>query len=252
MNVITNLFHHQKIISSQKKITSSQDQSEISKTLKYLNNPGYLQVTEDKKAMALMYIQKSICNAILYDSCVYKTLNRPNSADDFRTWYLPLRRNETDRYIYRRLKNRLYLDAVKTPFVVYPWNNERIVSNLLTIGDDVENRLNEKDSNIENSYIYPLGVAVCLNGNHSQFAALLKNEMTTIKIDSVYDISLAMEDMKVLENGVIKSTEYFDFEKESHEKIKDLFRVGLSLREYPDMFPEAIRKFIAEMGTDIK
>ncbi len=49
MNGITNLFHH-------KKMALSQNQSEISKTLAYLNNLDYLQVTEDKKAMVLMYI----------------------------------------------------------------------------------------------------------------------------------------------------------------------------------------------------
>lgn len=60
-----------------------------------------------------------------------------------------------------------------------PWNGDRVLDNMFTINSD---NIFDGDSyswNIQNIYLYPMDIVVCQGGNHSQFAARIKNQENT-------------------------------------------------------------------------
>ena len=79
------------------------------------------------------------------------------------------------------------------PILLNPWNGNRVIDNLVAI-----NEKNVFDGitysfNIQNHYLYPMSIIVCNGGNHSQFAARIKNQGYTIIKEShnyskIYDL----------------------------------------------------------------
>lgn len=140
------------------------------------------------KAQILMYLQKTICNSIVYSDYVYKVLRNPHSAPHFGlSDFLP----RNDNYRYFDLENDpIYLNSNDVAFITLPWNNRKIIDGIRAIGSDVGNPFDTTNSNIDNVYIYPLGIVlVASSGNHSQFIGLLKGELSKIKVNRIYDIS---------------------------------------------------------------
>lgn len=65
------------------------------------------------------------------------------------------------------------------------WNYKRIITNLNNIND--KNILKPVD-NINNYYIFPLDVVLCMGGNHSQLAAKIQNKGVS-HISRIVDLS---------------------------------------------------------------
>lgn len=88
------------------------------------------------------------------------------------------------------------LDLSRTPVVPCLWKNnygglfsmigKNIEGDLNFIDGTREDRRFKASSNHLNSYIYPVGVTLINNGNHSQFTAMIKGERKT-KFYQFYD-----------------------------------------------------------------
>jgi hypothetical protein len=61
------------------------------------------------------------------------------------------------------MENPIYIKPNEAAIIVQPWHNERIVDNLIHIGGDSGNDLDESNVNIMNAYIYPLGIKSQVN-----------------------------------------------------------------------------------------
>lgn len=141
----------------------------------------------------LLYLQKIICNSIQYSDFAYAALSRPHSAPEGfdSSSFRPRNQNDLKRVdIY---DHPIFINGVQNPIVTCPWHNERIVDNIRFIGKENNNKFNSDDTNIDNTYIYPLGIVLVNSGNHSQLSAILKNEINQVKINRIYDISLALK-----------------------------------------------------------
>lgn len=106
----------------------------------------------------LMYIQKIICNSIIYNDYAYTVLRNPYAAPNLSLEdFLPV----IDDHIFKGnelSKGPIYLSSSTTPFLTLPWDNKRIVDNILTIGKDTNNSFQSNCPNIDNAYLYPLGI----------------------------------------------------------------------------------------------
>lgn len=231
-------------------VVTPKNESKLKETLTYIKKPTRMDTNDKEKATALVYLQKTICNAITFGDYAYKTVRRPHSSMSPTLWFLPREYSSEQKYDYKRMDAPVYLEANKTPFIIYPWNNERIIDNFETIGNDVNNPFRVDDNNIQNIYVYPLNIVMCINGNHSQYSALIKGELQQVKVDAVYNIKKVLRDVKISYEDKLESDGSYDFEgsmKKEDPKILDLFRVGLKLQEYPEVFPAEIKKIVSQM-----
>ena len=103
------------------------------------------------------------------------------------------------------------------------WNNSRIISNLKNIND--QNILKPVE-NINNYYVYPLDIVLCMGGNHSQLAAKIQNKGVS-HISRVVDLSCLYPYI------------FFDGEKfvDIH-KINKFWYIGNELELYSGVFFE--------------
>ena len=74
--------------------------------------------------------------------------------------------------------------------LINPWNGRRVISNLMNINRENKNEfsLSKNPTNIQNYLLEPLGLLVCEQGNHSQFAGARAGSKMT-KITHKVDIS---------------------------------------------------------------
>lgn len=77
----------------------------------------------------------------------------------------------------------------EVPILLNPWNSDRVIRNLDDINDENVFDGVKYSFNINNHYLYPMDIAICHGGNHSQFSARMKNQGNTI-IKSVRDYSI--------------------------------------------------------------
>lgn len=71
--------------------------------------------------------------------------------------------------------------------LVCAWSEERFINALLKIGKNVGNKFEYKKINHMATYIYPLGLAIVYNGNHSILSGILKGE-GVIQANQTYDL----------------------------------------------------------------
>ncbi len=178
----------------------------------------------------LIYLQKIICNSISYNDYVYRILQSPHNTPRVELAdFLPTNSN----YTCINLEKPIYINAKDNPLLTLPWHHNRVVNNILTVGEDAGNPIDTSDINIDNVYIYPLGITLVSSGNHSQFAGILKSELENLKINRIYDISEEMS--KVRDN---------DFSNFSlslvNNKINSILQIGAYLERYSDDFPKEI------------
>lgn len=103
----------------------------------------------------------------------YQTLRMPHSTMNNTGWYTPPYHYEVKKYkTIDLLKNPIYIRSNEAAIIVQPWHNERIIDNLIHIGGNSGNNLDESNTNIRNEYVYPLGIVMCEGGNHSQFSGI--------------------------------------------------------------------------------
>lgn len=60
--------------------------------------------------------------------------------------------------------------------MVCAWNKERFVNALLNIGQNVGNLFEYDKINHMATYIYPIGLTIVYNGNHSTLSGILKEK----------------------------------------------------------------------------
>lgn len=82
----------------------------------------------------------------------------------------------------------IYIDLYKDAVLVCAWDQERFVNALLNIGEGVGNSFKYDEINHMTIYIYPIGLTIVYNGNHSILTGILKGE-GIIKINQTYDFA---------------------------------------------------------------
>lgn len=96
----------------------------------------------------------------------------------------------TDKYVESiednigELQTNLATDVV----ILQAWNDARLTNALSNIGTNVENPFVYDEKNHFASYIYPLGITIIDNGNHSILSGVLKGE-GLIYPNQIYDIT---------------------------------------------------------------
>lgn len=111
----------------------------------------------------------------------------------------------------------IVIEINKLPILLNPWNGDRIISNLMEIGEN-GNFFDgvAYNSNIQNHYLYPMDIIVCSGANHSQFSARFKNQGKTT-INTIYNFSQLYEKV------------FFDGDNFIHKDNKSIFE---SISEY--------------------
>ena len=84
-------------------------------------------------------------------------------------------------------KSGIDIDLSKDAILVCAWNKQRFENALLTIGENVGNSFEFDEINHMATYIYPIGVTIVYNGNHSIVSGILKGE-GTIQANQTYDL----------------------------------------------------------------
>lgn len=108
--------------------------------------------------------------------------------------------------------------------------------------------IEESNDNVINVYFYPLGIALCERGNHSQLSAKLKGVGETsieriMNIEHVYD--------HVNYDGIYfyhifsenEETNPYRFKAQNRTEFLAgiIFEIGRLLKNYPELFPEEIK-----------
>lgn len=91
-------------------------------------------------------------------------------------------------------KSDINIDLSKDAILVCAWNKERFVNALLRIGKNVGNSFEYDKINHMATYIYPIGLTIVYNGNHSTLSGILKGE-GTIQANQTYDLAPTYEYM---------------------------------------------------------
>ena len=84
-------------------------------------------------------------------------------------------------------ESNINIDLSKDAILVCAWNKERFVNALLNIGQNVGNLFEYDKINHMAPYIYPIGLTIVYNGNHSTLSGILKGE-GTIQANQTYDL----------------------------------------------------------------
>lgn len=84
-------------------------------------------------------------------------------------------------------KSEIDINLSKDAVLVCAWSEERFINALLKIGKNVGNKFEYKKINHMATYIYPLGLAIVYNGNHSILSGILKGE-GVIQANQTYDL----------------------------------------------------------------
>lgn len=196
---------------------------------------------------ALMYIQKIICNSIIYNDYAYTALRNPHTAPELSLVdFWPVTGNHN--FNVNKLSNGpIYLSSNTTPFLTLPWKNTRIIDGLLSIGKDNNNPFQSNSFNISNVYLYPLGIVLVNNGNHSQLAGLLKNEMKNIKVNQIYDISKPLKESNDNHFSNFHGSQVL----EEMSSIRDKWIMLMTIGKYLVDKPKLLKQFTEKIRNEI-
>lgn len=89
-------------------------------------------------------------------------------------------------------KRDVCIDLSKDAIIVCAWNKERFVNCLAGIGKNVGNEFRYQKNNHMARYMYPLGLTVVYNGNHSILSGVLKGK-GVIQATETYDLKLTYD-----------------------------------------------------------
>ena len=84
-------------------------------------------------------------------------------------------------------ESNINIDLSKDAILVCAWNKQRFVDALLNIGQNVGNSFEYDKTNHMATYIFPIGLTIVYNGNHSSLSGILKGE-GTIQANQTYGI----------------------------------------------------------------
>ncbi len=128
-------------------------------------------------------------------------------------------------------KSNINVDLSKDAILVCAWNKRRFIEALKNIGENVCNSFKFDKMNHMSTYIYPIGVTVVFNGNHSVVTGILKGE-GMIQANQTYDLVPTYEYMYF--DGVYfrnKSNDAILYKVKRFE-IGVLYEIGRVFAEY--------------------
>ena len=91
----------------------------------------------------------------------------------------------------------------ETPIFSYIWRSDRIIRSFLNIG--IYGFKTEKQLDIISSFIYPLGIVICSQNNHSTNSGIF-NKNAESQITHILDISKSVSELKIEEKLNLKSS----------------------------------------------
>jgi len=128
------------------------------------------------------------------------------------------------------------------PILLNIWNKESITSNIASINNK---NILRPDISLYNHYIYPLGIFVCICGNHRQFGAVLDNasgHMTTMNklldVSSLYNV-VYFDGTYFKLNGR-DSKVRLAINNRTSKLLGILFEIGRLLKKYPAYYPSVV------------
>ena len=92
------------------------------------------------------------------------------------------------------LENPVIYSLNEIPTFSYIWRSDRIISSFLNIG--VHGFKTEKQIDIISSFIYPLGIVICSQNNHSTNSGIFSQNSKS-KITHILDISKSIYKLKI-------------------------------------------------------
>lgn len=171
--------------------------------------------------------------------------------------------NEEDLIYYKQAEYKLFIcdltmELANEPIVLNPWNSNRISNAIMNIAVNKNEFDREKGRyNLMNNYYFPVGIAICNGGNHSQYSAQIKGKGIT-NIDEVINMEELYENIKFdgrCFHYNYPNTDFDIYPQEIYPKNRIefyggiLFEVGRLLKENLELFPEGIRKVISECSS---
>ncbi|MDK7284482.1 DUF6710 family protein [Staphylococcus pettenkoferi] len=166
-----------------------------------------------------------------------------------------------DHILFKELYNRAEIykgDNIKVfngkdPILMRIWDSNKIVENMKNIGSGImdkhcyetgierENKFKFISSNHMAKYIYPLGITMVYNGNHSIFSGLNKSE-GYIEVEDIIDVSYLYNDF------YFDGTYLHDLRNKKKYKIcfeiGALFEIGRLMLEHKELFSKDINSII--------
>lgn len=152
-----------------------------------------------------------------------------------------------DKVEIKKLDNPISVSNATAPVLTELWEARRIIDSINNIGKDVEipktlrgiknkttNEFEYHSTNHMASYIYPLGITLVWNGNHSIYAGMVKGE-GTFKATQVSDVSRQYDAMYF--DGTYLVDELEGDKAKVYFEIGALFEIGRLLLDYPELFP---------------
>lgn len=146
---------------------------------------------KDVRESPVYSLIRAISNLHLYD--IVRELYEGKDVTDIQSIY-----NDVGRYLnssvtfnnsksFKLGKSEIDINLSKDAVLVCAWSEERFINALLKIGKNVGNKFEYKKINHMATYIYPLGLAIVYNGNHSILSGILKGE-GVIQANQTYDL----------------------------------------------------------------
>lgn len=146
---------------------------------------------KDVRESPVYSLIRAISNLHLYD--IVRELYEGEDVTDIQSIY-----NDVGRYLnssvtfnnsksFKLGKSEIDINLSKDAVLVCAWSEERFINALLKIGKNVGNKFEYKKINHMATYIYPLGLAIVYNGNHSILSGILKGE-GVIQANQTYDL----------------------------------------------------------------
>ena len=96
--------------------------------------------------------------------------------------------------IYNERESGIDIDLAKNAVLVCAWNRERFVDAVLNIGENGGKSFEYDKINHRSAYIYPIGLTIVYNGNHSILSGILNGE-GFIRANETYDLMPTYEYM---------------------------------------------------------
>ncbi|MFQ6860957.1 MAG: DUF6710 family protein [Beduini sp.] len=140
--------------------------------------------------------------------------------------------------IYDLKDSIIEVDLSKDPIISCIWECSRVKSALENIGDgcilsysNKENIFKYDRSNHYVTHIYPLGINVVSNGNHSIFSGIIKRK-GIVKITSIIDISNSFPTISYNQNGLsVDRKQSKDIPLQSIKEIGIIYEIGKLMKE---------------------
>ncbi len=149
---------------------------------------------------------------------------------------------------YRHFPKIMKISLSKIPLIVQPWNSDRVSYNISNVATNKNPFDLKKNGTIMNTYYYPIGLAICHGGNHSQYSAKLRGEGVSyveeiVNIEKLYKY-VTFDGNQFTYNFPNYDIEIYPYsvEPKNEEEFYAgvLFEIGRILLEKPEIFPKDI------------